>query len=108
MKLSSFVAIAAVIGGSFLIPNSAEARSPWNKVETSRGASVYVKDITCRSHFCEYDFSDGGSVVQHQINCNDWTMRPKGIKGNDSYYEWGDILPASMTGSAAEYACNRM
>jgi hypothetical protein len=46
MKLSAFVAIAAVIGGSFLIPVPAEAGNGWIATgSTPEGNSLSIKRI---------------------------------------------------------------
>ena len=46
MKLSAFVAIAAVIGGSFLIPVPAEASNGWITAGSTReGNSHFIKRI---------------------------------------------------------------
>ena len=52
MKLSAFVAAAAVIGASFIAPNPAEARNGWVKVGcgSQSGQCVYVKVIDRSSY----------------------------------------------------------
>ena len=107
MKLSSFAFIAAVIGGSFLIPVLAEGKNPWIKAaESSEGDSIFVKDISCGGQLCEYDFSARGSIYKLQVNCNNWTMRPQGHAGSEFNFDWRPILPESIASAAAEYACN--
>jgi hypothetical protein len=53
MKLSAFVAAAAVIGGLFLIPFPAEARNGWvYSHQSQKGDSVYFRNKGCRNGIC--------------------------------------------------------
>ena len=59
MKLFTAIASAAVIGASFLVPNSAEAqRAPngWIYVgkTNSSGSTYYVKPLGCNGSYCTF------------------------------------------------------
>ena len=99
IKLSAFVAIAAVIGGSFFIPGPAEASNGWIAAgSTSEGNSIYIKRV-----------NRSGSVVKvknRESGYGDWvtytdcsTNMYKVENGN-----WRDIMP----GSKGEFTRNQV
>ncbi len=119
MKLFSSIAAAAVIGASFLVPNSVEAKKGWIKItQNTSGEGYYIKDVRCGGPICEFDFSfDNGNNKDTglQVNCNNWTRRLRHVSGDfagtfrsvpaQPYMGWETISPATVHNAAAEYVC---
>ena len=101
MKLSSFVAIAAVIGGSFLIPNPAEARNGWVYVTSDRnGAANYMRYLG-RSGSIATILSKWSDIPEEQIikyNCSTWMKQVE--RG-----PWKPIYPGSNADTKARKVC---
>ena len=104
MKLSAFVAIAAVIGGSFLIPGPAEARNGWLKAAcANNGTCYYIKPIqrnyplvTFKSNTPHGSFNEEADCQQHRIRY----VNQNGTKDN-----WKDAMPGSIGEGVIEMAC---
>ena len=99
MKLSAFVTIAAVIGGSFLIPSPAEARNGWVYVESSKEESFYIKPLVKRGNIVTFAtrWSDLEKQINRTVNCNTWESRTTG--------PWLPIVPASLGDNTAKIVC---
>ena len=104
MKLSAFVAAAAVIGGSFLIPNPAEARNGWVYVTSTPSnsggdASNYVKVTSRTGNIVNLisRWSDAGDFSK-QVNCSSWQQRTVG-------QAWRYIMPGSIAETMARKVC---
>ena len=92
MKLFTAIASAAVIGASFLVPNSVEARNGWEHAFTSENAgSVYFK-VTNRSNnlvtYLERSSKDKFEMIA-TANCSSWTYK----YNTDS--SWRPVMPGS-------------
>ncbi len=99
MKLSAFVAAAAVIGSSFLIPVPAEARNGWIRVgENIDNETLYMKVDRRNGAFRNVSLNFGGGIYQREINCNSWYRRYPGES-------WEPIMPQSIFETAAIKAC---
>ena len=101
MKLSTFLASAAVIGGSFLIPVPAEARNGWVKAGSyeHRGETVtlFVKPIDRSGSIRRFEnYNTNASIKQWsaKANCIDWNI-----------YVGESVVPV-MPGSVNEAAMN--
>jgi len=105
MKLSTFVAIAAVIGGSFLIPNPAEARNGWMKVGCSSrtGQCVYTKVLNRNSYPYVSFMSNGKHMFKLEADCHGW--RTRYINDNGSKDSWTDIMPQSLGDAEMQIVC---
>ena len=80
MKLSAFVAAAAVIGGSFLVPNPAEARTC---IRTFR-----ANDLVCIHGV----YSDGGPQKRVVMSANGGKPGSVNIDCRYPYWESASIL----------------
>ena len=77
MKLSTFAAIAVVIGGSFLIPVPAEARNGWvYSHRAQNGDSVYFRNQGCWKGICNVEkmHSSWSGTITNKVNCNTWKI----------------------------------
>ena len=102
MKLSTFVAIAAVIGGSFLIPNPAEARNGWIQTGVSNtGVSHYSKLENRQGHYVSILSNDSNSgMYRMTFNCRTWDFTLRN-DGNG----WRPIMPGSIADTKARTFC---
>ena len=104
MKLSAFIAIAAVIGASFIAPNPAEARNGWVYVtstpsDSGGDASIYVKVTSRTGNIVNFisRWSDMGDFSK-QVNCSSWQPRTVG-------QAWRDIMPGSIAETMSRKDC---
>ncbi|KZR84902.1 hypothetical protein MITS9509_02842 [Synechococcus sp. MIT S9509] len=99
MKLSTFAAAAAVIGGSFLIPVPAEARDDWIYIGTVKGNQGYIKPLGKQGNIATY--MSNWSVMDPfkvTVNCSSWEQ-----KGSDGI--WRPIMSTSVSDDVANKAC---
>ncbi len=102
MKLSAFVAIAAVIGGSFLIPNPAEARNGWIRAaDTSDGTTFYVKPVKRNGPYVHYLQRSSNHQFEYEniADCSAWRWR------NAEKDEWIPVLPDSIGETVITRVC---
>ena len=100
MKLSAFVAIAAVIGGSFLIPNPAEARNGWVEAGTMNdGRTSYVKKISCNGSICK-GLEKFGTTELVMADCSNWRYKYPNLTN-----QWKDVMPGSIADRVQNILC---
>ena len=75
MKLSAFVAIAAVIGGSFLIPNSASAQYY---------GGGYGFNNSARNSYGNNPYNNQYPTYQHRIRYQDYGTPRRSNRSNNS------------------------
>ena len=104
MKLSAFIAAAAVIGGSFLIPVPAEARNGWVKIHCDRNDECTYQKIIKRSGsiVTVLTQSKNGRFTEEK-NCSTWAYRF--VNSNGSKDPWDDVMPGSIGEMEQENAC---
>ena len=105
MKLFTAIASAAVIGASFLVPNSVEARDGWLNAGTSNeGVSHYIKPSGCSNGICSFTtaYSHVNWTSQEQVNCNSWLIR---VTVGTEVGDWQPVYPGSMAEAKAELVC---
>ena len=105
MKLSAFITAAAVIGGSFLIPNPAEARNGWIKAACGVGSDhcYYVKPLNKTNYPRVVYMSNGSQMLKKEGDCQKYKSRilwEDGTKG-----AWRDQMPDSVGWAALETVC---
>ncbi len=110
MKLFSSIAAAVVIGGSFLIPNPAEAQSKWSKVyPESQNYITYVKGMTRRGNTVDYTRKVYNKNTREtwtdpsQAHCGDLATRFRHEDGEWS--DWIEILPETAGGNELAFVC---
>ena len=92
MKLSAFVAIAAVIGGSFLIPVPAEARNGWMKGGCEMdGGCYYQKVISKNWPYVTFKSNTPYGPFTEVADCQQWRKRYSDEPGR-----WKDVMPGSI------------
>ena len=105
LKLITAIASAAVIGASFLVPNSVEARNGWVYAGTSvEGIMHYIKPSGCNRGICSFTttYSDRNWTTQEQVNCNSWLIK---VKVGPEVGDWKPVYPGSMAEAKAELVC---
>ena len=104
MKLSTFAAIAAVIGGSFLIPVPAEARNGWIQVGTSNGETHYMKPLGCNGAMCSHlaTYSSTNYIFKETVNCRNWYYQAS-LNGQTT--GWRPVMPGSVLDGKARISC---
>ena len=102
MKLSTFVATAAVIAGSFLIPAPAEARNGWMYVGRQDGESLYVKFLGKSGNIAMTEDKNSGDsyTTFWDYNCSTWYKKMRG-----SATGWTPIYPRSSADVIAKMVC---
>jgi hypothetical protein len=105
MKLFSAIAAAAVIGGSFLIPNPAEARNGWVKVGcgSQSGQCVYVKVIGRNNYPIVKYLYNGKNSHTMEAHCQKWATRF--VNDNGTRDNWKDVMPQSLGEAEVETVC---
>ena len=88
MKLSAFVAAAAVFGTSFIAVNPVGAESGWKyMVSTKAGHDWYIRNLNCGGPYCSFEkYSEGASsdvYSELEMNCRDWTFRWRPLNASD-------------------------
>ena len=76
MKPSTITAIAALLGGSFLIPVPAEARNGWVKARCSNEGCHYYRLLSRNGIFVKVEVkgtfpSKLDAVIYREIDCNE-------------------------------------
>ena len=106
MKLSTFLASAAVIGGSFLIPVPAEAKNGWTFIaESTSGNRVWIKkDFSGGKRGYWYNSSrNTGSPSYYQVNCNNYTERMR--YGGNKFLSWQPVMQQSIGYDILQEVC---
>jgi hypothetical protein len=106
MKLSAFVAIAAVIGGSFLIPNPAEARNGWVRGGCDNdGQCSYQKIIKKDWPFVTYKDNSPNAMWTKVADCQQWRFRVTHIDGRPFNKGWHEVMPGSIGETSLQNVC---
>ena len=107
MKLSNFVAIAAVIGGSFLIPVPAEARNGWKQVycDPDDGSCWHTRVISRNYPYVTYENNYPTLLSKKEADCQQYKSRHFGeyYKGGKS--PWKDAMPGSIGEALLDSVC---
>ena len=100
MKLSAFVAAAAVIGGSFLIPVPAEARNGWQEAGCDNyGDCLYVRKTSRSGSIAKFQTKlTGSNVYSRTGNCRTWQVSR--LNGGMK-----DVMPGTLIEGAMDIAC---
>jgi len=101
MKLSDCAAVAAVIGGSFLIPVPAEARDGWVKAGCHNGACGYVKVIRRNYPYVTYESNSAAGMFTKEADCHQYKKRIL----ESSIGPWRDATPGSMGEAEIRTVC---
>ena len=106
MKLSAFVAIDAVIGGSFLIPNPAEARNGWMRGGCSNdGRCNYQKVLSKNWPYMTYQNNTPDGMFTEVADCQQWRYTETHFNGKSITENWRDAMPGSIGEKSLKNVC---
>ena len=105
MKRSTFIAIAAVISGSFLISNPSEARNGWEKVSCdSNNDCSYQKVIKRTGSITTVKTKTPNGDFTEERDCNKWNYRY--IMADGTKTQWEEVMPESLGETFMRMSCS--
>lgn len=112
MKLFAAIASTAVIGSSFLAPNSASAQSKWTNHGQSKNYILYINDssIKRRGEFVRYQSKSYNKstketrVSYREANCSIWKLRFQ-YTDDGSWSKWENITQGTGGDGEMHYVC---